>query len=262
MKTNPAAPARALAMVGLAWALALALAACGIPTGDDTFTAIPSEEVPFGLDSPSTTTSTTTTTVPIAPVTTEAQPTTTLVPLEEVEIYFLSRGRLQPVPVALTTDFAPDQVVDALEKGPPDGVGLDTHIAPGLIVSTEVAEGVVTVDLDPEIFAGIAASDQAEAIGQIVLTMVDNVGRVGSVLFTLAGEPTQVKKGDSLLTEPGEAVTFDDYAILLTTSAPTTSTTTTVAETAPDPAVPDPATVVTAPLVAPPADPTATTVPG
>jgi len=185
------------------------------------------------------------------------------VPLEEVEIYFLSRGALQPVPVALTTDFAPDQVVDALEKGPPPGVGLDTHIEPGLIVSTEVAEGVVTVDLDPEIFARIATFDQAEAIGQIVLTMVDNVNRVGSVLFTLAGEPTQVKKGDSLLTESGEAVTFDDYAVLLTTSAPTTSTTTTVAESAPDPAVPDPALpVATAPLVAPPADPTATTVPG
>ena len=139
-----------------------------------------------------------------------------------------------------------------LENGPPTGVGLDTHIEPGLIVSTEVADGVVTVDLDPEIFARIAASDQAEAIGQIVLTMIDNVDRVGSVLFTLAGEPTQVKKGDSLLTEPDEAVTFDDYAVLLTTSAPTTSTTV-PAETVPDPAVPDPAA---------PADPAVTTVPG
>jgi len=237
-----------LAIVGLTGALALGLAACGIPTGDDTFSGIPSEEVPFGLDSPSTTTTTT----PTAPATTEVRSTTTLVPLEEVDIYFLSRGRLQPVPVALTTDFAPDQVVDALENGPPRGVGLDTHIEPGLIVSTEVADGVVTVDLDPEIFARIAASDQAEAIGQIALTMIDNVDRVGSVLFTLAGEPTQVKKGDSLLTESGEAVTFDDYAVLLTTSAPTTSTTV-QAETVPDPAVPDPAA---------PADPAVTTVPG
>ncbi|MET0662142.1 MAG: GerMN domain-containing protein [Ilumatobacteraceae bacterium] len=241
-----------LAIVGLAGVLTLGLAACGIPTGDDTFNGIPSEEVPFGLDSPSTTTSTTTTTTPIAPATTEVRPTTTLVPLEEVDIYFLSRGRLQPVPVGLTTDFAPDQVVDALEHGPPAGVGLDTHIEPGLIVSTEVADGVVTVDLDPEIFARIAASDQAEAIGQIALTMIDNVDRVGSVLFTLAGEPTQVKKGDSLLTEPGEAVTFDDYAVLLTTSAPTTSTTV-PAGTVPDPALPDPAA---------PADPAVTTVPG
>ena len=140
---NPSAPARTLVMIGLSGVLALGLGACGIPTGDDTFSEIPTEEVLFGLDAPSTTTSTTTTTIPIAPVTTEAQPTTTIVPLEEVEIYFLSRGALQPVPVALTTDFAPDQVVDALEKGPPPGVGLDTHIEPGLIVSTEVAEGVV-----------------------------------------------------------------------------------------------------------------------
>ena len=91
-------------------------------------------------------------------------------PLEQVDIYFLSRGRLQPVPLALTSGFAPDQVVDLLENGPPTGVGLDTLIEPGLIVSTDVADGVMTVDLDPEIFARIAASDQAEAIGQIVLS--------------------------------------------------------------------------------------------
>ena len=249
-RTSASAPV--LVIVAVTGVLALGLAACGIPTGDETFSEIPSEEVPFGLDSPSTTTSTTTTTTPIAPATTEVRSTTTVVPLEEVDIYFLSRGRLQPVPVALTTDFAPDQVVDALEKGPPNGVGLDTHIEPGLIVSTDVAEGVVTVDLDGEIFGRIAASDQAEAIGQIALTMIDNVDRVGSVLFTLAGEPTQVKKGDSLLTEPGEAVTFDDYAALLTTSTPTTSTTVPT-QTVPDPAVPVPAA---------PADPTLTTVPG
>jgi hypothetical protein len=113
-----------------------------------------------------------------------------------------------------------------------------------LIVSTDVAEGVVTVDLDPEIFARIATFDQAEAIGQIVLTMIDNVDRVGAVLFTLAGEPTQVKKGDSLLTEAGEAVTFDDYVVLLAGSAPTSTSTTVPAETVPAPAVPDPAVPV------------------
>jgi Sporulation and spore germination len=250
MSRRTSAPARGAAAIGLATVLAVGLAACGIPTGDDTFSDIPSEEVLFGLDAPSTTTSTTTTTTPIAPATTEARPTTTVVALENADIYFLSRGRLQPVPVALTTDFAPDQVVNALEEGPPPGVGLDTRIEPGLIVSTEVADGVVTVDLDPEIFAGIATFDQSEAIGQIVLTMLDNVNRVGSVLFTLAGEPTQVKKGDSLLTEPGEAVTFEDYAVLLTTSTATTSTTTTTvpAETVPDPAVPvDPSVTTTLP---------------
>jgi hypothetical protein len=228
-------------MIGLMGVLAVALGACGIPTGDETFSEIPNEDVLFGLDAPSTTTSTTTTTIPAAPVTTQVATSTTIVPLEEVDIYFLSRGRLQPAPVALNSDFGANQVVDALENGPLPDVGLDTHIEPGLIVSTEIAEGVITVDLDPEIFARIAAFDQAEAIGQIVLTLLDNVNRVGSVLFTLAGEPTQVKKGDSLLTEPGEAVTFDDYAALLANSAPaatSTTTTTMPPETVPDPAIP------------------------
>ena len=205
----------------------LALTACGIPTGDDTFSEIPNEDVLFGLDATTTTTSTTTTTTPVTPVTTLVEPTTTIVPYEQVDVYFLSRGRLQPVALALTSDFAPEQLVDKLEEGPPPGVGLDSHIESGLIRSIDKANGVVTVDLDPEIFQRIAAFDQAEAIGQIVLTLTGNLRGVGSVRFTLGGEPTQVKKGDSLLSEPDQAVTFDDYAMLLTTSGPTSTSTTT-----------------------------------
>ena len=98
-------------------------AACGIPTGDDTFSDIPSEEVLFGLEEASTTTSTTTTTMPLAPATTQVETTTTIEMLEQVDVYFLSRGRLQPVPLALTSGFSPGQVVDLLEAGPPSGSG-------------------------------------------------------------------------------------------------------------------------------------------
>jgi Sporulation and spore germination len=215
--------------MAISLALAFGVAACGIPTGDDSFQVIPTEEILFGLDEPSTTTSTTTTTVPLAPATTELATTTTIALVEQVDVYFLSRGRLQPAKFTLTSPFAPDQVVDLLEKGPPSGVGLDSLIERGLIRSTEVAGGVITIDLDPEIFSRIDTSDQAEAIGQIVLTMTDNVDRTGAVLFTLGGEPTQVKKGDSLLSEMDVPVTFDDYVVLLVTSPPTTTTTTTAA---------------------------------
>lgn len=228
-------------------ATALGVAGCGIPTGDDSYSEIPTEEILFGLDATTTTTSTTTTTLPLTPETTEAAPTTTIA-LEQVEIYFLSRGRLQPMPLVLTSGFAPDQVVDRLEAGPPPGVGLTTLIELGLVNSTDIAEGIVTVDLDPAVFERIATNDQAEAIGQIVLSLIRNLRGVGSVRFTLGGEPTQVKKGDSLLSEPGEAVTEDDYAVLLASTPPTTTTTTT---TVPPVTEPAPAAVDTAPAAEP-----------
>lgn len=242
---------RALAAFALPVVLAVGLAACGIPIGEDTFSEIPNEDVPFGLDESSTTTSTTTTTTPIAPVTTEMETTTTIEFREQVDVYFLLRGRLQPVPLALTSGFAPDQVVELLETGPPPGNGLDTLIEPGLIVSTAVAGGVITIDLDPDIFDRIGTSDQTEAIGQIVLSLLRNLRGVGSVLFTLDGEPTQVKLGDSLLSEPGQSVTFDDYANLLASTPPATSTTTTtVPDTTTVPGTtlpPDPALAETPP---------------
>ena len=219
-------------------AVAFGLGACGIPTGDASFSEIANEDIPFGLEATTTTTSTTTTTLPIAPETTEAATTTTIA-LEQVEIYFLSRGRLQPMPLVLTSGFAPDQVVDRLEAGPPPGVGLTTLIERGLVNSTDIAEGIVTVDLDPAVFARIATNDQAEAIGQIVLSLMRNLRGVGSVRFTLGGEPTQVKKGDSLLSEPDEPVTQDDYAVLLASTPPTTTTTTVVPVTEPVPAAVD-----------------------
>ena len=104
-------------------------------------------------------------------------------------------------------------------------------------------------------FERIATFDQAEAIGQIVLSLMRNLRGVGSVLFTLGGESTQVKKGDSVLSEPGQAVTSDDYATLLASTPPTTTSTTTTTEA---PAVT--ALVDTVPA-APPDQPPATTGP-
>ncbi len=214
---------RPLFAIGLPLAFGASIAACGIPTGESSFKEIPAEEIPFDLDetSTSTSTTTTTTTIPVAPQTTVFE-TTTTIPFEEVDIYFLSRGKLQPVPYALPRDFGADQVVALLEDGPQEGaagVGLETLIEQGLITSTEKAGGVVTVDLDPEIFGRIPSFDQSEAIGQIVLTLTSNLRGVGPVLFTLGGEPTQVKKGNGLLSGQGEPVSGDDYRVLLVTTS-------------------------------------------
>jgi len=212
---------RTLVAVGL-----VLLSACGVPTGKDTFRQIPSEEIPLGLDETSTTsTSTTTTTLVDRPATTLLE-TTTTIRLEPVQIYFLSRGRLQPVPFDLPPGSAPDQIADVLEAGPPPGIALDTLINDGLIVSAVATSGILAVDLDPATFARIPTTQQTEAIGQIVLTMLSSLRGVGQVTFTLGGEPIAVKKGNGLSSDVGQPVSYDDYANLLTSprSAPSATT--------------------------------------
>lgn len=198
--------------------LATLFAACGVPTGEDTFTAIPPEEVPFGLDVTSTSTSTTTTVA--EPTVTSEVTTTTPIRLDPAEVYFLSRGRLQALVVELPPGFSAEQVADVLEAGPPPDVGLDSLIAEGLIVATSESRAVLTVDLDPDTFARIPTTQQTEAIAQIVTTMISSLRRIGLVSFTIAGEPISVKKGNSLLSEVGEPLTYDDYVVLLASPPP------------------------------------------
>lgn len=221
-------------------ALTLLIAACGIPTGEDSFDPIAAEDVPFRLPEQSTT-STSTTTAPTstlpptsladAPETT-AESTTTTLPTETVAVYFLSRDGLQPVPNELPRGYGIGQLVASLEAGPPDGaagVGLDTLIDEGLIVDADAEGGVVTVELDESGFDQIEPRDQRPAIAQIVLTLTANLRGVGQISFTLAGEPIRVPKGNGLLSETGEPLAFDDYAIMLaeSTVGPTPDTTTT-----------------------------------
>jgi hypothetical protein len=203
------------------------LSACGVPTGKDTFREIPSGQIPLGLDETSTTSTSTTTTTTVAdlPATTLLE-TTTTIRLEPVEIYFLSRGRLQPVPFDLPPGSAPDQIADVLEAGPPPDIALDTLIEDGLIVSAVTTSGILTVDLDPTTFARISTTQQTEAIGQIVLTMLSSLRGVGQVTFTLGGEPIAVKKGNGLSSDVGQPVSYDDYANLLVAPRPVPAATT------------------------------------
>jgi hypothetical protein len=202
--------------------------ACGVPTGDDSFAVIPPEEDPFGLDATSTTTSTTTTTTTTLPVTPDTiATTTTVVRREAAEFYFLTtRGRLQPYIVELPPPFAADQIADILEEGPPPDVALESLVEEGLIVGSSESRAVLTVDLDAETFARIPSTQQTEAIGQIVMTMIDNLSRVGLVNFTIDGEPISVKKGNSLLSDVGEPLSYEDYVILLASPPPSIASTT------------------------------------
>lgn len=214
-------PRRACGAVLSAVVMAAVGAGCGVPTDDSSFEEIPPSEIQFGLDatSTSTTSSTTTSTLPEAPATTELA-TTSTIRLEPVDIYFVTRGRLQPVVFELPPGSSPDQMADVLAAGPPAGVALDTLIEDGLILSSVESGGILTVDLDEETFDRIPATEQTEAIGQIVLTMISSLRRVGQVTFTLAGEPIAVKKGNSLSSAVGEELAYEDYAVLLV-STPT-----------------------------------------
>jgi len=222
--------------VALGVVVAAVATGCGVPTGDSSFEEIPPAEIQFGLNATSTsttTTTTTTTTLPEAPETT-ALATTSTIRLEPVEIYFVTRGRLQPVVFELPPGSSPDQIAEVLSAGPPSGVALDTLVEDGLIRSAVESAGLLTVDLDEETFDRIPATEQTEAIGQIVLTMISSLRRVGQVTFTLDGEPIAVKKGNSLSSAVGEELAYEDYAVLLVntptpadTDGPDSATTTT-----------------------------------
>lgn len=213
-------------VVGGFGALTLVLvASCGVPTGQDSFSQIGTDEVPFRLAEQPTTTTTTEPPVTTSPPSTEpdaptttAEATTTTLPLETVEIYFLSRGELQPVPRELPQAYGINQLAAGLEAGPPSGatgVGLDTLIEEGLILDSTTASGIVTVELDEDEFDEIQPRAQRPAIAQIVLTYTANLRGIGQVTFTIAGQPIRVPTGNGLLSEPGQPLAFDDYANML-----------------------------------------------
>jgi hypothetical protein len=226
-----AVSSRPIALAAIALAVSSSLAACGVDTGSETFREIPPNEIPFDLGATSTVTSTTTTTVPDEVPTTEAQPTTSVAPVEPVTVYFVSRDELQPVPAALSVGFGPNQLTELLEAGPPDGaagVGLDSFIEAGLIDPGEPRDAAIEIDLDEELYDQIDSEAQTAAIAQIVLTFTQNLPTVGLVTFTLSGEPLQVTKGNGLLSEEGETLSFDDFANLLGGAGTTATTTSTV----------------------------------
>ena len=93
-------------------------AACGVPTGDDTLCGDPAGRGPVRArgdvdhhddhddhhDDAR------------GPDTTTTASTTTPIRLDPAEVYFLSRGRLQPVVIELPPGFSADQVTDVLER--------------------------------------------------------------------------------------------------------------------------------------------------
>lgn len=217
MKPGAMTGRRRIGALTAAAALAVGVAACGVPQ-DGAFESVSRAEVQFGLDQ---TTTTTSSTIPPTTIdqttTTEAAPTST-VSTEDVLVYFVAGSQLNPVTVALARPATPSQVLATLLDGPPEGgvgAGLRSTIPPGAAITVTRANGIGIIDLPLDIFDTMPSRDQRLFFAQLVLT-IGRLGGIGPVQFTRAGQPVSVIRGDGTTTEPGDAVTIDDYQVLLT----------------------------------------------
>jgi hypothetical protein len=184
----------------LAAALAIALAACGIPA-DDSPRAIPDERAPDDLGSD---------------VDVGGGQTAT------ADIFFTrsdgEEDRLVPVRREVATGAAsapaPATVLDALLAGPEDeDEGLATKLpnATGLASQPVLEDGILVIDLNDAI-SGVQGDGAQLAFGQLVCT-ADGLAGVDGVVFTREGERQQAPDGEGE-TDSG-ARTCDDYSNLV-----------------------------------------------
>lgn len=234
-------PNRRVAGVAPIVVLLLTITSCGIGN-EDSFEVIPPQDIPFGLDQPTTTTTTTTTTT--VPVDETDETTTTIgVQTEPVEVYFVAGlDRLQRQTLQLSSPVGPFQVIAVLAEEPAgeQSAGLRTVVEPGLVRDVLTERGVATIDLDREVLDALSPRDQRLAIAQLVLSMIGSVRGVGQVRFTVDETPAEIGiPPDYTLSEPGEPLAFADFETLLVSSAigpvaPTTSTPDTTPDTTPN----------------------------
>jgi spore germination protein GerM len=251
---NPTRPRRTVVGVGVTIFGIVTFASCGVQTGPSSFERIADEDLPNRLGDPSTTTSTSTTSTTSMPETPQTPQSTvasstTIVPTESVDVYFLSLENLKPIGYDVTAPIRPFDIVNdlagLLERGPigPSAGLTDNAVPRGLFNDDPFSEqgGVLTIDLNGQTFQEIdGRQKQREAIAQIVYTFLSNLVGVGSVRFTLDGQPLVVPDGNGLNTDV--PVSRDDYAGMLIdvgppdSAPPDSSPTTTGVVVNPDPA--------------------------
>jgi Sporulation and spore germination len=169
-----------MAVLALA-VLAVVTAGCAIPTQSSPSSMAPTK-VPFDLLSPHPPTSTTTT---------QPKPSSYVA----VQVFFLNATnaltgvqRFVVAPAPLTA------VLGALLEGPSssDPQGVATAIPSNVrVLSVSSQSGIVTVNMNAA-FEAITGNSIEEAVGQIVATIVADMGPNTGVLFEIAGERTSV----------------------------------------------------------------------
>jgi hypothetical protein len=171
-----------------------------------------------------TTTESNTTTTEAATTTTGLETTTTGVQAVAVQLYYIAGSQLNSVPDKLTPQFALSQLVTLLQVGLPKG-DLGRTLRSALPKDVEITAtpdygaGVAQVVLPDGFFDTIAIGDQRLAVGQLVMTLLDNSPGIGQLMFN-----QQVSGPGGEVIPAGQLITRLDYQSLLT-SATTTFTT-------------------------------------
>ena len=204
------------ALVGSVFAITVS--ACSIP-GDSHIVTIAPEDIPYDLDATTTTAptttapSTTSTTLPFATSTS----TSSTIPAEEVSLFFIAGAQVVPIAQLLLSPASAPQVLSALAQGVPVGdssAGLRSAVPVDFAGSVTVARGIATVDLPDNFITELPGVEQRLAVAQIVLTLTRRAG-IGQIVFTSGQRAQSVPRGRGDLTEPGGAVTCEDYSNLL-----------------------------------------------
>ena len=180
--------------------LVVALAACGVPEDDDPRT-IATDNIPFQLLAPATSTTST--------VVDDRRQT-------GIGIYLVTAdGALVQRPRTVSGAPSVAKAMAVLLEGPnadEAAANLTTVVATGtqLLGFEGPIEGLVTVDLSSE-FLQVTGPRQIQAIAQVVFTLVDVPG-VQKVLFRFEGERSEVPDGNGELTS--EPLNRADYRSL------------------------------------------------
>jgi spore germination protein GerM len=210
--------------------VAIVLTACGVPQNSDVERlSKEGDNDRFGLALATTsTTTTTTTTVPtttspdLSTTTSSTIPVPTTAPPELAKLYFVANDELfeyrSPIVPGATRKIIIDELVNGV---PAEATGtlqtLLPLIGPDSIRDLTDAEGVAFLDLAQPFYDQIIAltpGEQALAFGQLVMTALLGE-QIGTVVFKVEGVDSVVVDGNGSNQNPGQPMSYDDYAILL-----------------------------------------------
>ncbi|MFM7872150.1 MAG: GerMN domain-containing protein [Actinomycetota bacterium] len=195
---------------------ALILTGCAVPDRG-AVQAVDPDQIPYELNATSTSTTSSSTTLPANPTDSSTVAPETTIPVESVNLFYVAGLQVVPIARLLLSPASAAQVLAALAEGVPPGdpaAGLRTALPADFVAAVLVERGVARVDLPPTFVTEVPGAEQRLAIAQIVLSLTRRAG-IGQVVFTSGGQLQSVPRGRGDLTDPGSAVTCEDYASLL-----------------------------------------------